>query len=838
MIRQQLPHLNNSRLIIGINSIDLLNYFIVLVCIEKLHNSRVFCMVSLQNLWHTAFFPVSMPEYTANQEVVKKNMKWICSLGIAASLVMTPVFADDIIGNHPLTPEARDAFVADLLKKMTVDEKIGQLRLISVGPENPKEAIREMIEKGQVGAIFNTVTRPDIREMQNQVMQLSRLKIPLFFAYDVVHGQRTIFPISLGLASTFNLDMAKIVGRISAYEAADDGLNMTWAPMVDVSRDPRWGRVSEGFGEDTYLTSIMGKTLVQSMKGKSPADRYSVMTSVKHFAAYGAVEGGKEYNTVDMSSQRLFNDYLPPYKAALDAGSGGVMVALNSLNGVPATSDAWLLKDVLRKEWGFKGITISDHGAIKELINHGTASDPEDAVRVAIKSGINMSMSDEYYSKYLPDLIKTGKVTMDELDQATAHVLNVKYDMGLFNNPYSHLGDASTDPKDTNAESRLHRKEAREVARESLVLLKNNANTLPLKKNSTIAVVGALADSKNDMIGSWSAAGMPDQAIDVLTGIKNAMGHQGKIIYARGANITDDKNIVNFLNLYEEAVTIDRRSPQTMINEAVAAAKKSDVVVAVVGEAQGMAHEASSRTDIRIPASQRHLIEALKATGKPLVLVLMNGRPLALQKEDKEADAMLETWFAGTEGGNAIADVLFGDYDPSGKLPMSFPRSVGQIPVYYSHLNTGRPFNPEHPDKYTSRYFDEENGPLYPFGYGLSYTTFKVSDVNMSSPTMTRDGHEVATVNVTNTGKRAGSTVIQLYLQDVTASMSRPVKALHGFEKVTLQPGETKTISFPIDIDALKFWNQRMQYDAEPGKFNVFIGEDSMHVKQGEFELM
>ncbi|OSC77483.1 beta-glucosidase [Klebsiella pneumoniae] len=745
-------------------------------------------------------------------------MKWLCTVGVAVSLALQPALADELFGNHPLTPQARDAFVTDLLKKMTVDEKIGQLRLISVGPDNPKEAIREMIKNGQVGAIFNTVTRPDIRVMQDQVMQLSRLKIPLFFAYDVLHGQRTVFPISLGLASSFNLDAVKTVGRVSAYEAADDGLNMTWAPMVDVSRDPRWGRASEGFGEDTYLTTMMGQAMVESMQGKSPADRYSVMTSVKHFAAYGAVEGGKEYNTVDMSPQRLFNDYMPPYKAGLDAGSGAVMVALNSLNGTPATSDSWLLKDVLRDQWGFKGITVSDHGAIKELIKHGVASDPEDAVRVALKSGINMSMSDEYYSKYLPGLVKSGKVTMAELDDATRHVLNVKYDMGLFNDPYSHLGPKDSDPQDTNAESRLHRKEAREVARESLVLLKNRLDTLPLKKSGTIAVVGALAA--------------------VLTGIKEALGDNGKVIYAKGANVTDDKGIVDFLNLYENAVQVDPRSPQEMIDEAVAAAKQSDVVVAVVGEAQGMAHEASSRTDITLPQSQRNLIAALKATGKPLVLVLMNGRPLALVKEDQQADALLETWFAGTEGGHAIADVLFGDYNPSGKLPMSFPRSVGQIPTYYSHLNTGRPYNPEKPNKYTSRYFDEANGPLYPFGYGLSYTTFSVSDVNMSSATMPRDGSVTASVQVTNTGNREGATVIQLYLQDVTASMSRPVKMLRGFKKVTLKPGETQTVSFPIDVDALKFWNQQMKYVAEPGKFNVFIGVDSARVKQSEFELL
>ncbi len=764
-------------------------------------------------------------------------MKWLCSVGVAVGLALQPALAEDTSANHPLTPQARDAYVTDLLKKMTVDEKIGQLRLISVGPDNPKEAIRDMIKASQVGAIFNTVTRQDIRAMQDQAMQLSRLKIPLFFAFDVVHGQRTVFPISLGLASSFDLDAVKTVGRVSAYEAADDGLNMTWAPMVDVTRDPRWGRGSEGFGEDTYLTAMMGKTMVEAMQGNSPADRYSVMTSVKHFAAYGAVEGGKEYNTVDMSPQRLFNDYMPPYKAALDAGSGGVMIALNSLNGTPASSDAWLLKDLLRGDWKFKGITISDHGAIKELIKHGTAADPEDAVRVAIKSGVDMSMADEYYSKYLPGLIKSGKVTMAELDDATRHVLNVKYDMGLFNDPYSHLGPKESDPQDTNAESRLHRKEAREVARESMVLLKNRLETLPLKKSATVAVVGPLADSKRDVMGSWSAAGVSDQSVTVLTGIKNAVGSEGKVIYAKGANVTNDKDIVAFLNQYEPAIQVDERTPQAMIDEAVKAANESDVVVAVVGESQGMAHEASSRTDITIPQSQQDLITALKATGKPLVLVLMNGRALAMVKQDQQADAILETWFAGTEGGNAVADVLFGHYNPSGKLPISFPRSVGQIPVYYSHLNTGRPYNAEHPNKYTSRYFDEANGPLYPFGYGLSYTTFSVSDVKLSAPTLSRDGTVTASVDVTNTGKREGATVMQMYIQDVTASQSRPVKELKGFDKVNLKPGETQTVSFPIDINALKFWNQKMKYDAEPGKLNVFIGTDSARVKQAQFEL-
>ncbi|SFN54734.1 beta-glucosidase [Candidatus Pantoea varia] len=765
-------------------------------------------------------------------------MKWIYSVSLAVSLAMQPALAETMQGNHPMTEQARDAFVNQLLKKMTLDEKIGQLRLISVGPDNPKEVIRDMIQKSQVGAIFNTVTRQDIRAMQDQAMQLSRLKIPLFFAYDVIHGQRTIFPIPLALASSWDLDAVKEVGRVSAYEAADDGLNMTWAPMVDVSREPRWGRGSEGFGEDTYLTSEMGRSMVQSMQGKSAADRYSVMTSVKHFALYGAVEGGRDYNTVDMSPQRMFQDYLPPYKASLDAGSGGVMVALNSINGVPATADSWLLKDLLRDKWKFKGITISDHGAIKELIKHGVASDPQEAVRIALKSGVDMSMSDEYYSKYLPALVKSGDVTMAEIDDAARHVLNVKYDMGLFNDPYSHLGPKEDDPQDTNAESRLHRAEARDVARKSIVLLKNRLETLPLKKSGTLALIGPLADSQRDIMGSWSAAGVAKQSVSLLQGMRNATEGKATLLYEKGANVTDNKGIQDFLNLYEQAVSVDTRSAQQMIDDAVAKAKQADVVVAAVGEAQGMAHEASSRSDLVIPPSQQKLLAALKATGKPLVIVLMNGRPLSVVNEDRMADAMLETWFSGTEGGNAIADVLFGDYNPSGKLPVSFPRSVGQIPIYYNHLPTGRPYNFAKPNKYTSHYYDAANGPLYPFGYGLSYTTFTVSPVKMSSPTMPRDGSIEASVTVTNSGKRDGATVVQMYLNDPVASISRPVQELRGFKRIMLKAGESQTVSFKIDVDALKFWNQQMQHVAEPGKFNVMIGLDSVRTQDAQFNYL
>lgn len=762
-------------------------------------------------------------------------MKWLCSLSLLAALTLQPALADNTQLPSPDLP--RDAYVNALLQKMTLQEKIGQMRLISVGPDNPKEAIREMIKNGQVGAIFNTVTRQDIRMMQDQAMQLPRLKIPLFFAYDIVHGQRTIFPISLGLASSWNLDAVATSGRIAAYEGSEDGLNMTWAPMVDVTRDPRWGRVSEGLGEDTFLTSEIGRTLVESIQGKNPGDRHALMTSVKHFALYGAVEGGRDYNTVDMSPQRMFQDYMPPYKAALDAGSGGVMMALNTINGVPATADAWLLKDILRKQWHFTGITISDHGAIKELIKHGVAGTPIEAVKIALNAGINMSMSDEFFIRYLPQLVKSGDVSEQEIDEAVRHVLNVKYDMGLFRDPYSHLGPVGSDPQDTNAESRLHRDAAREVARQSMVLLKNRLHTLPLKKHGTIAVVGPLADSQRDIMGSWSAAGRPEQSVTLLQGMRNAVGDKATIVYARGANITDHQDMLAYLNSYDRAVQNDPRAAQAMIDEAVKAARGADVVVAAVGESQGMAHEASSRTNITIPDSQRTLIAALKATGKPLVLVLMNGRPLALVRENQQADAMLETWFSGTEGGNAIADVLFGAYNPSGKLPMSFPRSVGQIPIYYNHLPTGRPYNADKPDKYTSHYYDEANGPLYPFGFGLSYTTFSVSTPALSSPTLGRDGSLDVSVTVTNTGDRDGATVAQMYVHDIAASLSRPVKELKGFRQVFLKAGESKTVTFKLDAAALKFYDQQMRFAAEPGEFEVMVGLDSARVKTARFTL-
>ncbi len=763
-------------------------------------------------------------------------MKKLCLLGLFVSLASHNVLA----ATTPAPLENKDAFVSNLMKQMTLDEKIGQLRLISIGPEMPREMIRKEIAAGNIGGTFNSITRPENRPMQDAAMR-SRLKIPMFFAYDVIHGHRTIFPIPLALASSWDMDAIGLSGRIAAKEAAADSLDITFAPMVDISRDPRWGRTSEGFGEDTYLVSRIAGVMVKAFQGTGANAADSIMASVKHFALYGAVEGGRDYNVVDMSPVKMYQDYLPPYHAAIEAGAGGVMVALNSINGVPATANTWLMNDLLRKEWGFKGLAVSDHGAIFELIKHGVAADGREAAKLAIKAGIHMSMNDTLYGKELPGLLKSGEIQQSDIDNAVRAVLDAKYDMGLFKDPYLRIGKAEDDPVDTYADSRLHRAEARDVARRSQVLLKNQNETLPLKKTAKIALVGPLAKAPIDMMGSWAAAGRPAQSVTLFDGMSNALGDKSTLIYARGANITSDPKILgylNFLNFDAPEVVDDPRPANVLIDEAVKAAKDADVVVAAVGESRGMSHESSSRTDLNIPENQRALIRALKATGKPLVLVLMNGRPLTILEEKEQADAILETWFSGTEGGNAIADVLFGDYNPSGKLPISIPRSVGQIPTYYNHLTIGRPFTPGKPGNYTSQYFDDTTGPLFPFGYGLSYTDFALSDMALSSTTLNKTGKLDASVTVKNTGKRDGETVVQLYIQDVAGSMIRPIKELKNFQKVMIKAGEQKVVHFTITEDDLKFYNAQLKYAAEPGKFNVQIGLDSEDVTQQSFELL
>lgn len=762
------------------------------------------------------------------------------ALAALAALAAPLAFAQP----NPALIDNKPAFVADLLRQMTLEEKVGQLRLISIGPEMPAAQLAEEIAAGRVGGTFNSVNHKEQRPLQEAAVNRSRLKIPMLFAYDVLHGHRTSFPIGLGLASSWDMEAVRLTARTAAVEAAADGVDVTFAPTVDISRDPRWGRTSEGFGEDPYLVSQIARAMVQGFQNGTPAGkvlgRDSIMASVKHFALYGAVEGGRDYNIVDMSPMRMYNDYLPPYKAAIDAGAGGVMIALNTVNGQPATSNTWLLQDLLRKDWGFRGVTFSDHGAITELMRHGVARDEREAAKLAIKAGVDMSMADQVYLKELPGLVKSGEVPMKTLDNAVREVLGAKYDMGLFHAPFLRIGKAEDDPPDLKADSRLHRAPARDVARRSMVLLENRNRTLPIAKGATVALVGPLADAPIDMMGVWSGQAVWKQSVTLRTGMEKALEGQGRLLYARGANVTADKAIVeylNFLNWDEPEVVQDKRAPQEMIDEAVATAKQADVVVAAVGESRGMSHESSSRTRLDLPESQQALLKALKATGKPLVLVLMNGRPLTLNWEKANADAMLETWFAGTEGGHAIADVLFGDANPSGKLPISLPRSVGQIPTYYNHPRLGRPFTPGKPGNYTSQYFDEPQGALYPFGHGLSYTDFSLSDVTLSSARMPRGGKVEASVTVTNTGDRAGETVVQLYIQDVAASVVRPVKELKDFRKLMLQPGEKKEVRFTIGEDKLAFYNAKLQYLAEPGEFKVQIGLDSQNVKEQGFEL-
>ncbi|WP_278444774.1 beta-glucosidase BglX [Stutzerimonas kunmingensis] len=742
---------------------------------------------------------------------------------------------------QPALPlDDRQALIETLLERMTLVEKIGQLRLISIGGDMPRERIVEEIAAGRIGATFNSVTRADNRPMQDAALR-SRLGVPIFFAYDVIHGHRTIFPISLALASSWDLEAIALSGRVSAIEASADGLDLTFAPMVDITRDPRWGRTSEGFGEDPYLVSQIAGTLVRAYQGERLSAADSVMASVKHFALYGAVEGGRDYNVVDMSPQRMHQDYLPPYRAAVDAGAGGVMIALNTVNGMPASANRWLLRDLLRDDWGFRGLNISDHGAIDELLRHGVARDGREAARLAIEAGIDLSMHDSLYLQELPGLVERGEVPIELIDQAVGRVLGAKYDLGLFHDPHRRIGKAADDPVEVNAEIRLHRQAARQVARDSLVLLENRQQTLPLRKDATIALVGPLADSHVDMLGSWSAAGVAAQTVTLRQGLEAAVGDSGRVVHARGANVTDDPRLIeylNFLNWDRPEVTQDPRLPQAMIDEAVRAAREANVIVAAVGESRGMSHESSSRTSLTLPASQQALLEALAATGKPLVVVLMNGRPLQLGWVKDNADAVLETWFAGTEGGHAIAEVLLGAHNPSGKLPISFPCSVGQIPTYYNHPRLGRPYVEGRPGNYTSQYFEEPNGALYPFGYGLSYTEFELAKPQLSRHQLKRGQILEVSVTVKNTGARAGATVVQLYLQDLVGSSVRPIKELKRFEKLMLEPGESRVVRFELGEDDLKFPDARLDYVAEPGEFEVQLGLDSRSVQSVRFELL
>jgi len=723
-----------------------------------------------------------------------------------------------------LAPDAEmDRFVAALMARMTLEEKIGQLSSFtsdwgSTGP-TLREGYEEDIAAGRVGSIFNALTADYTRRLQRIAVERTRLKIPLLFGYDVIHGHRTIFPISLGEAASWDMAAIEKSARVAATEAAAEGIHWTFAPMVDIARDPRWGRVSEGAGEDVYLGSRIAAARVRGFQGKRIGDLDSVIATAKHFAAYGAAQAGRDYHTVDMSERVLRDTYLPPFKAALDAGAATFMTSFNELDGVPATGNRFLLTDLLRGEWGFKGFVVTDYTSINEMVPHGYAADEKQAGEQAINAGVDMDLQGAVFLNHLGKSIEEGKVPMAQLDAAVRRILEMKYRLGLFEDPYRY-----SDP--AREKATIYRPDfleaARDVARKSMVLLKNENDTLPLAKTArSIALVGPLADSKADMIGSWAAAGdRKTRPVTVLEGLRAKLPGAA-VHYARGAGYA-----------FADAGKTDGFA------EAIAAARKSDVIVAVMGERWDMTGEAASRTSLDLPGNQEALLKELKKLGKPIVLVLMSGRPNTFEWAAENVDAILHAWYPGTMGGHAVADVLVGDYNPSGKLPVTFPRALGQVPIHYDMKNTGRPLTPDKlKEKYLSRYLDMPNAPRYPFGYGLSYTRFTYSPVTLDR-TRIRPGETLtASVTVTNSGDRDGEEVVQLYVQDLVGSVTRPVKELKGFRKLTIPRGKSATVRFPLTDADLAFHRADMTYGAEPGDFRLFIGTSSDQLSEARFTL-
>ncbi len=726
-------------------------------------------------------------------------------------------------------------FVDALMKKMTLDEKIGQLNLPGSGDIVTGQAgnsdIAKKIEQGKVGGLFNIKSVAKIKEVQKLAVEKSRLKIPLIFGMDVIHGYETVFPIPLGLSCTWDMDLIKRSARIAAIEASADGINWTFSPMVDIARDPRWGRIAEGSGEDPYLGSQIAKAMVNGYQGSSYAGNTSIMSCVKHYAMYGAAEAGRDYNTTDMSHQRMFNEYLPPYKAAVDAGVGSVMASFNDVDGVPATASKWLMTDVLRKQWGFKGFVVTDYTGINEMIEHGIG-DLQTASARALMAGIDMDMVGEGLLTTTQKSLKEGKVTLAQIDAACRRILEAKYKLGLFENPYKYCDENRAK---TEVFTAANRKEARATAAQSFVLLKNQNNILPIKKTGTIALIGPLADNKENMPGTWSVAADFSKATSLLTGLKEVAGSQVKILTARGSNLDEDSLFEDRAGMFGKSLHRDSRPAAVILQEALDIAKQSDVIVAALGESAEMSGESSSRSNISIPKAQQDLLKALVQTGKPVVLVLFTGRPLALKWENDHVPAILNVWFGGSEAGYAIADVLFGDVNPSGKLSTTFPQNVGQVPIYYAHKNTGRPLaEGKWFEKFRSNYLDVSNEPVYPFGYGLSYTSFSYSDIKLSSTSLKGNQTLTATVSVTNTGSYDGKEVVQLYIRDVVGSVTRPVKELKGFQKIAIKAGETKTVSFSISPNDLKFYNYDLKYDWEAGDFEIMIGTNSKDVKKAK----
>lgn len=725
-------------------------------------------------------------------------------------------------------------FIESLMKKMTLDEKIGQLNLVVSGyvPTGTilTSDLEAKVKAGKVGGMFGTHDPARMRKIQQMVVEGTRLKIPLIFGLDVIHGHRTIFPIPLGLSCTWDMELIESSARIAALEATAEGLNWTFSPMVDIARDPRWGRISEGNGEDPYLGSQIARAMVRGYQGDDLSKKTSLMACVKHFALYGASEAGRDYNTVDMSHNTMFNYYLPPYQAAVEAGVGSVMTSFNLVDEVPATGNRWLLTEVLRNQWGFKGFVVTDYTSLNEMEAHGLG-DLQTVAALSLRAGVDMDMVGEGFLTTLKKSLHEKKVTQAEIDQACRRVLEAKYKLGLFDDPYRRIDESRPAKEIMTPENR---KAARDIAARSFVLLKNENQILPLSKSGqTVAFIGPFADNKRDMLGTWVIGGEWEKSVSVMEGVKN-VAPQLATLYAKGSNITDDTSFIHRLNFFNQPmVRLDPIAPETMLRMALETAARSDVVVAVLGESQSMTGESSSRTDIGIPHSQRRLLEELVKTGKPVVLVLFTGRPLTLEWEEAHCAAILNVWAPGTEAGNAIADVLFGEVNPSGKLTATFPRSVGQIPLYYNHKPTGRPWNGSWQTKFRSNYLDSPNDPLYPFGFGLSYTTFKYGDVKLSKVSLKGNETLTASISISNTGKYAGEEVIQLYISDPVASISRPVKELKGFQKIMLKPGESKEVSFRITTEALKFYNHELKYDWEEGDFVIQLGGNSRDVKTG-----
>ena len=735
-----------------------------------------------------------------------------------------------------------DRFIDDLMSRMTVEEKIGQLNLPATGEivtGQAKSSVgAERIKAGEIGGLFNLKGADKIREVQRIAVEESRLGIPLLFGMDVIHGYETVFPIPLGLSCTWDMAAVEESAHIAAVEAGSDGICWTFSPMLDVSRDPRWGRVSEGNGEDPYLASRIAEAMVYGYQGR-PGKQYEtneqIMACVKHFALYGAPEAGRDYNTVDMSLQRMFNEYMSPYKAAFDAGAGSAMVSFNEINGTPATANKWLLTDVLRDQWGFDGFVVTDYTGILELVDHGIGSFEEVSKR-ALNAGVDMDMVSEGLFTYIKKGLEDGSVSQKTLDTACRRILEAKYKLGLFEDPYRYCKEGEAEAKVYCAE---HRAAARRIAAESFVLLKNEEGLLPLDKKGTVALVGPLANTAANMPGTWSVAAQHNRTVTLLDGMRETLAGKVNVLYAKGSNLCSDPELEARSTMFGRELGRDSRSDAQLLSEALAVARRSDVVIAALGESSEMSGESSSRSDISIPDVQKRLLDALLATGKPVVLLLFNGRAMTIQEEAAKVPAILDVWFGGTETAYAVTDVLFGDVNPSGKLSCSFPKNVGQIPIYYAHKNTGRPLADNGWFvKFRSNYLDVDNDPLYPFGYGLSYTSFSYSPVTLSADRMDQNGSIKASVTVTNTGSVAGKEVIQMYIRDLVGSSTRPVRELKGFEKILLQPGESRTVEFTVDVEMLKFYNADMQYVAEPGTFRVFIGPDSTTDNSAEFELI